>query len=225
MARLPRVKQKIFAGTAAANQITAFGTIKSGTPSYTTSAADIMNANFEAGWSSAIEGDYAPYRQDRNAVDTATTQQLAYIFQEGVAEWDYNTTYYNGSVAKLIDGTTVKFYRSIADNNTSTLNDTTKWALFLNISNTGVFSAPTIDNLTTTGTITTPITANRAVVTNGSKQLIASSVTSTEIGYVSGVTSAIQTQLNAKFNAANLQVVSSLPANPDSDTWYGIPEE
>lgn len=41
-------------------------------------------------------------------------------------------------------------------------------------------------------------TANRAVVTNGSGNLAASATTSTEIGYVSGVTSAIQTQLNAK---------------------------
>ena len=151
MARLPRVKQKIFAGTAQTSQITEFGTIKSGTPVYARDAADIMNSNFEAGWSAAIEGDYAPYRQDRNAVDTATTQQIAYILQEGVAEWDANTTYYNGSVVKLIDGTTIKHYRSIADNNTSTLNDNTKWVLYLNVSNTG-----SINNPTFTGTVTIP---------------------------------------------------------------------
>ena len=41
-------------------------------------------------------------------------------------------------------------------------------------------------------------TASRAIVSNGSGNLAASSVTSTEVGYLSGVTSAIQTQLNAK---------------------------
>jgi hypothetical protein len=44
----------------------------------------------------------------------------------------------------------------------------------------------------------TALTASRVVVTDGSKNLASSSVTSTELGYVSGVTSAIQTQLDAK---------------------------
>lgn len=51
---------------------------------------------------------------------------------------------------------------------------------------------------TFTGTITTPLTANRAVVTGSSGVLAAATTTDTEIGYVNGVTSAIQTQLNAK---------------------------
>lgn len=42
------------------------------------------------------------------------------------------------------------------------------------------------------------LTASRAVVTNGSGTLASASTTATEIGYVSGVTSAIQTQLDAK---------------------------
>jgi len=46
-------------------------------------------------------------------------------------------------------------------------------------------------------------TASRVPVLDASKNLIASSVTSTELGYVSGVTSAIQTQLNAKLTSAS----------------------
>lgn len=42
------------------------------------------------------------------------------------------------------------------------------------------------------------LTASRAVVTDASGFISAASVTSTELGYVSGVTSSIQTQLNAK---------------------------
>ena len=165
MAKLPRVKQKIFAGTAATGQITEFGTIKSGTPVYASDAADIMNANFEAGWSAAIEGDYAPYRQDRNAVDTATTQQIAYIFQEGVPEWEANTTYYNGSIVKALDGTTVKFYRSIADNNTSSLNDTTKWVLYLNIANDGTITNPVFSGNVTIPTLANSDNSNKAAST------------------------------------------------------------
>lgn len=42
------------------------------------------------------------------------------------------------------------------------------------------------------------LTASRAIHTDASKNLTSSSVTSTELGYLSGVTSAIQTQLDAK---------------------------
>ena len=51
---------------------------------------------------------------------------------------------------------------------------------------------------TFTGTVTTPVTASRALVTGASSELAAASTTATEIGYVNGVTSAIQTQLDAK---------------------------
>jgi hypothetical protein len=42
------------------------------------------------------------------------------------------------------------------------------------------------------------LTANRAVATDGAGALSASTVTATELGYLSGVTSSIQTQLDAK---------------------------
>ena len=42
------------------------------------------------------------------------------------------------------------------------------------------------------------LTANRALASNGSGKVAVSSVTSTELGYVSGVTSAIQTQIDSK---------------------------
>lgn len=51
----------------------------------------------------------------------------------------------------------------------------------------------TFDNLIDSG-----LTASTALTANASKQLTSSSTTDTELGYVHGVTSAIQTQLNAK---------------------------
>ena len=47
-------------------------------------------------------------------------------------------------------------------------------------------------------------TASRAVVTDVGGVIAVSSVTTTELGYVSGVTSSIQAQLNAKLNSADL---------------------
>ena len=55
---------------------------------------------------------------------------------------------------------------------------------------------------TITGSATTidteSLTASRALISNGSQKVAVSATTDTELGYVSGVTSAIQTQLDAK---------------------------
>ena len=45
------------------------------------------------------------------------------------------------------------------------------------------------------------LTASKALISNDNGKVAASSVTSTELGYLSGVTSAIQTQLNSKLNS------------------------
>ena len=55
---------------------------------------------------------------------------------------------------------------------------------------------------TITGSATTidteSLTASRAVISNGSQKIAVSATTSTELGYVNGLTSAVQTQLNTK---------------------------
>ena len=53
------------------------------------------------------------------------------------------------------------------------------------------------------------LTASRALVSNGSGKVAVSAVTSTELGYLDGVTSAIQTQINAKPKAYAGQVTTS----------------
>ncbi|MEO5350373.1 MAG: discoidin domain-containing protein [Magnetococcus sp. YQC-3] len=50
---------------------------------------------------------------------------------------------------------------------------------------------------------TTPVTANRALVSDGAGAVAASVVTSTELGYLSGVTSSIQTQIAGKAASAH----------------------
>jgi hypothetical protein len=48
--------------------------------------------------------------------------------------------------------------------------------------------------------VTANLTANRALISDASGKVATNTVTSTELGYLSGVTSAIQTQLNGKYN-------------------------
>ena len=59
--------------------------------------------------------------------------------------------------------------------------------------NTGTFSTAQVFSSTITNST---LTASCAVVSDGSKVLTSSATTATEIGYVNGVTSAIQTQIN-----------------------------
>lgn len=60
---------------------------------------------------------------------------------------------------------------------------------------------------TITGSATTidteSLTASRAVISNSSQKIAVSTTTDTELGYLSGVTSAVQTQLDAKLVKAN----------------------
>ena len=76
---------------------------------------------------------------------------------------------------------------------------------------------------TITGAATTiddaDLTASRALVSNGSGKVAVSAVTSTELGYLDGVTSAVQTQLNALEPAAN-KVTKLLSGS--TDTSYDI---
>jgi len=67
---------------------------------------------------------------------------------------------------------------------------------------------------TITGSATTidteSLTASRAVISNSSQKIAVSSTTDTELGYLSGVTSAVQTQLDAKLvKASNLSDLTS----------------
>ncbi|MEE0059277.1 MAG: hypothetical protein UE295_00460, partial [Acutalibacteraceae bacterium] len=194
MARLPRVTQKIFAKDSPTNQVTTFGSIKAGTPVYSKQASDIMNANFEGGWSDAVEDDYAPYRQDRNAVDTAITQQLGYLYQDGVAEWDAGTTYYKGSICKVISGNAVVVYKSIADSNTSSVNDITKWQKLIESDANGKIVSPTISTPTieggsmSSGTFSNPTFSGTVNVPLASQSSSTDSTIAASIGWANNPT-------------------------------------
>lgn len=145
MAKIVRSTQKIFGVNAAQNQITEFGSIKAGAPVYSQNVANIQTAAFEGGWSDALQDDYAPYRQDRNAVDLVTTSQLAYLFQEGVPEWDAGTVYYKGSLAKVTTSDiSVQLYMSKVDNNTANYSNTDNWTKILDTANAYALSSEVV---------------------------------------------------------------------------------
>lgn len=61
------------------------------------------------------------------------------------------------------------------------------------------------------------LTANTALTSNGSNQIVSSTTTATELGYVHGVTSAIQTQIN-NLGATGIAYTPGTPAN-----WGTVP--
>jgi hypothetical protein len=69
---------------------------------------------------------------------------------------------------------------------------------------------------------TTDLTGSRVVVSNPGGKIAVSAVTTTEIGYVSGVTSDIQTQLNNRLinQIWNFQTANVI--NASTTTWIGV---
>lgn len=146
MAKLRRVTQKIFGENQDQYNFTVFGTAQNQSPEYTKDVESIQGGEFLGGWSEAVQEDYAPYMEDMNGYMYMVTSQLAYIFQQGAAiEWDANTTYYTGSIVCAPDGSGT-WFRSLIDDNTAVLTDTTAWArIELSKNGTPLFTQITTD--------------------------------------------------------------------------------
>lgn len=67
------------------------------------------------------------------------------------------------------------------------------------------------------------LTSNRAIVSDGSGVISVSAVTDTEIGYLDGVTSAIQTQLDAKLNLSGGTMSGAIAMGTNKITGLGDP--
>lgn len=131
MAKIARKTQKIFASSANADELVVFGTEKTGSPIESTDVEVLQSNEYLEGWSEAIKEDKAPYLSEMNAVQYGLSYQSAYILQEGIPEWDDGTTYYKGSIVKVVSGVNATLYISIADNNTGhAVTSTSYWKEF-----------------------------------------------------------------------------------------------
>lgn len=143
MAKLPRVFQKIFSWEAPLGQVGQFGSFSEGAPLKTKDPTAIQGlANWVSGWYSAVRGAYSPTIQDMNGVFLVLSYQLAYLMQQGIAEWNDETEYHLGSMVNLYG----VIYVSLANTNTDNpLSDTTKWKIY----------GKGVRTVTATGAITT----------------------------------------------------------------------
>ena len=155
MAKIIRKTQYLFAENSPPNSVSAFGSIDAGSPSYSLDPAILQNEpEWGQGWTSAqYEGVRAPYIFDRNAVDLVAFYQLAYILQEGIAEWDAGTTYYTNSIVQYGGN----IYKSLQDNNLGNTPPTNSSNSFWNLGIRANNLMPTRTVLTSgSGTYTPP---------------------------------------------------------------------
>lgn len=115
MAKIVRNNQKVFGDNAAVNNFFQFGN-----SSVTTKDVGAMqNGNWENGWSSGgvnINGVVTPEFQEFNTLSYVTTSQIAYLQQEGIAEYHAETEYHQNSIVK--ESGTTNLYVSLTNNNT-----------------------------------------------------------------------------------------------------------
>lgn len=115
MTALTRKFQKIFAGSATNNGV--FGSGQAGTKVTSTDVATLQGLSaYSNGWNDAvISGRLIPPLEEFQSLNYINTYQLAYIFQEGIPEWETATEYRANSIVKKT-GTTQLYSSLIAPN-------------------------------------------------------------------------------------------------------------
>lgn len=117
MAKAPRKTLKLFAGSAI--NTGQFGSAQAGTKVNSTDLAVIQALPaWAAGWSSAVVGGQKlPALEEMQGVQYVHGYSLAYLFENGMPEWDAGTTYYTTSIVRKTG--TYELYGSLVDNNTN----------------------------------------------------------------------------------------------------------
>lgn len=128
MTKIKRVTQKIFGVNAPSDDIAVMGSFKTGTPVYTDDVEKLQNTAYESGYGATLIANEAPFMEEQNSVPYILSKQLAYMFQEGIPEYDEDTTYYTNSICKVEN----KLYFSTVDDNkgNNPTGDTTNWTEF-----------------------------------------------------------------------------------------------
>lgn len=130
MPKIQRKTQKIFCNSADSDQLAVFGSMSTGTPVYSSDIEELQsNEAFDLGWDAATLEDKAPFMEEMNGVQYGLTYQLAYNFQEGIPEYDAETTYYIGSIVKVLEDNKPILYTSLTDENlgNNPITDATNW--------------------------------------------------------------------------------------------------
>lgn len=175
-------------------------------------------------------------------------EYFAMLAQKGAESLMPKVEYFEGNV--LAEGTLI--YKQDYDLGDIVTIENTKWGKRINVQITEITevyddngmqitpifgqATPTLGEVLsgkedTSGSGADAMTPNRALVTDASGKASASAVTDTELGYLSGVTSAIQTQINSKLNSSSytasdvltkIKTVDGAGSGLDADLLEGL---
>jgi hypothetical protein len=115
VAKINRVTYKVFGDTGDPTFFGQFGSYVAGNPQRTKDLALIQSlAAYSVGLSaSTVGGSMPPALEDENSIRYLNSSMIAYLFQQGIAEWDSGTTYFQNSY--VTSGALI--YRSLQNNN------------------------------------------------------------------------------------------------------------
>lgn len=122
MSKITRVTQKLFGILGSSGNFGKFGSKAAGSAVYTQDPTTIqaLTAFTTNGWADAVVDGNVPELEDMNGLFLLAFYQIAYLLQQGIAEWDSSTTYYINSIVQY-NG---RQYTSIQDNNINNQPDT-----------------------------------------------------------------------------------------------------
>lgn len=130
MSKLERKNHKVFGINATETKVGQFGSANATTKITTKDVEKIQALDaWEQGWEAgAVGNNRYPTQQERTGVDYEHSYQIGYMLQEGIPEWNKDTTYNKGSIIKLVNDTKIVLYNSLQDNNkNNALTNTDYW--------------------------------------------------------------------------------------------------
>lgn len=217
--KLPRVTSKIFASNAAEGDIGQFGSALTGTKVNTDDISVIQGLPaYETGWRSAVVSSRNyPTLQEMNGLQKTFSQQIAYILQNGMPEWDAGTTYFTDQFCRVGS----MFYVSLQDNNLG--NNPTTTTGFWQVWNPGegTFANTDLSNLSATGQAVIDSKLSDTQLSNCILSLTEGSITPQSYNNVSFVNhGATDTSgVLSNFSASNFAILAKTMSNATAWTF------
>lgn len=143
MTTLTRQPYKVFAQNANLDQLAVYGSMKTGTPVYSSSIATLQGETaYGLGWADAILDDKAPYLEEMNGLQYSSSYQIGYMLQEGIPAYDSATEYSNTSIVKVINNNELQLYHSLQNSNVGHALSEPEWWTQVYFTNTAAIGVP-----------------------------------------------------------------------------------
>jgi len=213
--KLPRKNQKVLGSNSSRNG--QFGSRSAGLGNFTNDIEELQALSaWVNGWNDAtVSGQKLPCLEEMQGTQYVQTYQLAYLFQEGIPEYNAATPYFIGSIVKKA-GTT-ELYESIADDNTGhALTDNTNWRYCVDLANVAINGAPIATTSGTTKDVSISDKANKIIINfagvsidnTGVLSLLLGTAAAFEILTYSGGCSSISTAGAAAADSSTVAIIA-----------------